>query len=793
MHKKLYKAKKNWVIGLIAGALLVLGGNLSAHAATNFSNPTAQPAISANTQSTLAASQQGLNLYDQGLVGVTGNEPSKLNTARLNANVNVSTRGDVYDLGSYFPRTINGSHGQLTNRGKTSYYYYYNHTGSRVDYLPGQDTYQQPVTSASIVNGYLSKTTHGNPAQVVESNLGHGTLSTNNLHLVEQNTAPLPHPGDANQVTLNRHVTTQGNTVTNTIDLSIGGNVVQPGALGIKIEPDWYINNQINIYHQDDPYVLGNCFYYIIKNVQGTPLWVEVIQPLNGTRMFAANPVGTTVDPILGGRKLDRGAEDSQLFMTAPAGLNAHLAYRESYFEVGNFNYSDMNHYGNLDSYTLGENSQGQPTLHVSGWQASNTSLTRPNNWLILFDNTTGREVQRVHVTSALNRADVNAAFPQVVNSYQSGFNADFTLPTTSLGHQFSIVARFSDNANTGEGNHNDLWLHPFTFNQGNFANLDGLKVINGHLQVNGWQASNQAANKPYHYIIVLSNGVEVGRTLVNNGQTRPDVANVYGTIFNAQRSGFAVNLPLTANMASGNLQVVSRWTADPAGNGNGTDYWFTPVNLNDNRGNLDGATVNGHQLTVAGWNATDAALIDQHHTLILFDNTTNREVSRIQVTNIDRPDVAHVFPGIQTAGQSGFTGTFNNVTLQADHRYSLVSRYSFTNDSNHHFVDHWFNLPAGIHSNQSSIDPRRVGAMLFQVTYNGMPGLERFYFNNNGNTYSFSEANDRSSAIEYHIEGDTVIYWRASNPSAQWTTSVQSLTSRTLADQISGMVSHTF
>ena len=77
MHKKLYKAKKNWVIGLIAGALLVLGGNLSAHAATNFSNPTAQPAISANTQSTLAASQQGLNLYDQGLVGVTGNEPSK--------------------------------------------------------------------------------------------------------------------------------------------------------------------------------------------------------------------------------------------------------------------------------------------------------------------------------------------------------------------------------------------------------------------------------------------------------------------------------------------------------------------------------------------------------------------------------------------------------------------------------------------------------------------------------------------------------------------------------------------
>lgn len=704
MRKKLYKAKKNWVVGLIAGALLLFGGSLSASADTTTANQpspiTTQTAQVSTTSSLAAYYGQGLNLYDSDLVGVNGYEGNQLATDSLDSNVQVSTKGDTYDSGSHFPRTVNSSRGILINRGSTTQYYYINRVDSGVDYLEPQDPYQKPVTGISVGTGFISKTSYGNPANIVENTLGQGTISNNDLQLTETNTMPMPAAGGSNHVTINKHVTTQGNTFTNTVSFSASGDVTQPGAFGIEIRPEWFPDDYATVDDQDHPYILGNCFYYIIKDSKGDPAWVEVLQPLNGTRMFSGNKIGAEVDPILGGRKLTTGMGypvGSYLYMTAPAGLNASLSYRESYYSIKNYNRGDMNNYGNLDGYSLRQNNQGQAVLHVSGWHASNVCINQPSEWLILYDNTTNREVARQKVTNPGARPDVAAAFPQVINSYNSGFSADFTLPTNMIGHQFTVIARYSDNATSGEGSNSDLWLHPFTFNHGNFANLDGVQVSNNQLKIIGWHATNLALGRNYHYIIVLSNGREVGRQLVRNGQSRNDVANVYGDVLNAARSGFNVNLNLNPAMANGNLQIVSRWTDDPAGNGNATDYWFAPIDMGNNQGNLDSASINGNRLTVSGWNATNASMVDQHHTLILFDNTTNSEVQRITVYNSSRPDVARAFAGIRTAGQSGFNGTFQNVNLQSGHRYSLISRYSFTSDSNHNFVDHWFNLPANI------------------------------------------------------------------------------------------------
>lgn len=701
MRKKLYKAKKNWVVGLIAGALLIFGGSLSASADTTTANQLSPVATqTAHTNSSLAAYYgQGLNLYDSDLVGVNGSESNQLSTARLDSNVQVSTKGDLYISSGIFPRTINSSRGVLVNKGATTQYYYINRIDSGVDYLQPQNPYQKPVTGVPVGVGTLYKTSYGNPANVTESALGQGTLSDNELHLTETNTMPRA-AGTTSHVTINKHVATQGNTFTNTISFSASGDITQPGAFGIEIRPEWCPDGQATVYGQDRPYVLGNSFYYIIKDLQGNPAWVEVLQPLNGTRMFSGNKIGAEVDPILGGRKLTVGMgtpTGSYLYMTAPAGLNASLSYRETYYSIKNYNHSDMNSYGHLDSYSLSQNNQGQAVLHVSGWHASNAYINQPSEWLVLYDNTTNREVTRQKVTNHSVRPDVAAAVPQVINSYNSGFNAAFTLPTNLIGHQFTVIARYSDNATSGEGSNSDLWLNPFSFNHGNFANLDGVRVSNNRLNISGWHATNLALGRNYHYIIALSNGHEVGRQLVRNGQSRNDVAKVYGDVLNAAHSGFNVNLKLNPAMTNGNLQIISRWTDDPAGNGNATDYWFAPIDMGNNEGNLDSASVNGNRLTVSGWNATNAAMVDQHHTLILFDNTANREVQRLTVNNNSRPDVARAFPGIRTAGQSGFNGTFQNVNLQSGHRYSLISRYSFTSDSNHNFVDHWFNLPANI------------------------------------------------------------------------------------------------
>lgn len=87
-----------------------------------------------------------------------------------------------------------------------------------------------------------------------------------------------------------------------------------------------------------------------------------------------------------------------------------------------------------------------------------------------------------------------------------------------------------------------------------------------------------------------------------------------------------------------------------------------------------------------------------------------------------------------------------------------------------------------------SSADPRRVGAMLFQYTYQGMPGRETFTCTQNGDSYTFSEGNDSASGITFKVKGDTVRY-SVGGSADQKTISIGTLQSQTDAAQIDGMM----
>lgn len=135
-----------------------------------------------------------------------------------------------------------------------------------------------------------------------------------------------------------------------------------------------------------------------------------------------------------------------------------------------------------------------------------------------------------------------------------------------------------------------------------------------------------------------------------------------------------------------------------------------------------------------------------------------------------------------------------NQLTLTGDSNWATDSMNRTTGNLNldKYLAAHHGN--SGSQQASSSVDPRRVGAMAYQTTYNGMPGQERFVFNSNGGTYSFNEANsdDDGEAIEYKIKGNTVTYWRAGDPTAKHTTSIQSLANQTDSEQIDSIVSHT-
>ena len=102
-------------------------------------------------------------------------------------------------------------------------------------------------------------------------------------------------------------------------------------------------------------------------------------------------------------------------------------------------------------------------------------------------------------------------------------------IPTSTINHSLSLVARYSDDAVNGEGQHVDYWFGPLKMDDSNQGYLDSIESDGKTVTVSGWHATNQAANRPYHYIIAFDQtlGHEIARQKVESVQ-RPDVAKVH-------------------------------------------------------------------------------------------------------------------------------------------------------------------------------------------------------------------------------------------------------------------------
>ena len=375
--------------------------------------------------------------------------------------------------------------------------------------------------------------------------------------------------------------------------------------------------------------------------------------------------------------------------------INTTLANNEVPYDSTTISNNVNANYGYLDSYKLTENNQGQAQLIASGWHATGASNSDRYRYMIVFDNTLGHEIARQKLVPQV-RSDVQRAYSNVDNSLYSGFNVTIDIPNSCINHSLRLVSRYSNDPNHGEGARVDYWFNSLALNEDNQAYLDKLSANGDTLTVTGWHATNQAAGRPYHYIIAWDRnlGHEIARQRVT-AVSRPDVAKAYSTVANAVNSGFSVKFNLTPQFFNDNIQFISRWTDDAAGNGNAVDYWFKPMNRT-NRANLDSVTLSNGQVRVAGWHATDLSQLEPNHYLIVFDNTTGQQVASEKVDLLSSQDVKNVFGDIQTADHSRFNYTFNSLHLIPGHNYSLVSRYSADatgNGNNGAHTDSWLNM----------------------------------------------------------------------------------------------------
>lgn len=371
---------------------------------------------------------------------------------------------------------------------------------------------------------------------------------------------------------------------------------------------------------------------------------------------------------------------------------------------TANYNHNDNGSYGNFDSIKVSDNQ-----LQVAGWQATNQAAKygTANRYLIVVghnDQGQPAELGRTKLTGDMivSRPDVQRVH-NVYNAANSGFNANVSLDVNKLQnyrYAIQVISRYSGAAD-GNSSYIDISA-PVTLNRNNYAWLDQMGVVNNQLHVAGWNATNEALGKANHYVILYDQtlGRELQRVKVNN-LSRPDVLSAHPDVINANNSGFAADFSLNGVDLTHQLQVISRYSDAANGEGNKTDYWFTPQRLltaTNQGGNIDQFNISkAGEVTVSGWNVSDASKVENNRFMILFDQTTGTQVASTAIKGVTRPDVAKAYPDINDASNSGFTVTFkldDNNALKAGHQYAVVSRYSTDakgNGNDGAKTDYWF------------------------------------------------------------------------------------------------------
>lgn len=403
----------------------------------------------------------------------------------------------------------------------------------------------------------------------------------------------------------------------------------------------------------------------------------------------------------------------------AASAANSSVSY-DSRVSEANVTSTSSQNAGHLDSVSIAGSK-----LTVSGWHATNYANSRENDFVIVFDKTKNTEITRAE-TQPLKRNDVKNVYPSLSDSELSGFNVSFNLTSDMVNDEIQIISRYSA-LSSGNDDYVDYWFDPIILNK-NFGSLDSVQVTdNSELEVTGWNATDQSFGKQYHYIILYDNttGKQITANQVSN-LTRNDVSQVYGNVYDASFSGFSALFNVGSLSLSDNVSVVSRYSDSAIGNGetgNYVDHWFKlPAFDTSNKAYLDKLSFDGGKdLSVIGWNATNQSIGKPYHYVILFDETSGRQVGSVKST-VTRNDVASVYRGIKTAFNSGFNTTFSVNDSNVGHNLVIVSRYSTSgtgNGSTGTYVDYWFS-PFMLNSSGYSIDHFSVNSTAETVHIDG-------------------------------------------------------------------------
>lgn len=252
----------------------------------------------------------------------------------------------------------------------------------------------------------------------------------------------------------------------------------------------------------------------------------------------------------------------------------------------GTRNYTDFdfsNQILNAKQKTTNENKASLDTfgfnngsIRLGGWHAADRAQGKPYHFLFIMDADTHKELKRVRVSN-YTRNDVARTYPRLYNAGKSGFKLSVGVNSRMRNKRVYVMSRYSSDSH-GNKNYVDYHFSKKTMKIGSAANkasIDTLKVSNGKINIGGWHAADSAQGKSYHFLFIMNaaNGKELGRVKVPT-YTRNDVARAYPSLYNARKSGFRYNWPISKKFRGKRIYVMSRYSSDPHGNRDYVGYY---------------------------------------------------------------------------------------------------------------------------------------------------------------------------------------------------------------------------
>lgn len=225
-----------------------------------------------------------------------------------------------------------------------------------------------------------------------------------------------------------------------------------------------------------------------------------------------------------------------------------------------------------------------------------------------------------------------------------------------------------------------------------NAGNLEAATISGDTMYLRGWHVATDSEGKGNTFVIILDSDTnqELARYEITP-TTRSDVYSSYSGVNNSINSGFEISVPYTSQFAGKNLTIISRYTSSSDGNSDYVDYYYY-AGFAANDANLDNFSLDSNgELQISGWHAADASLDKQYHFIIIYDATTNKEISRTLVPVASRNDVAAAYPDVYNAINSGFSLSVAFSSAMAGDDIEVISRYSDSANGEGNKVDYWF------------------------------------------------------------------------------------------------------